>query len=402
LSATRETDLFLDVGMIDFAGSTVVHLTGGMTALIATIVLGPRTGRFYDLRGNPLKVPKEFAGHSLALQMLGVFILWFGWYGFNAGSILNITNDLNHTIVSHTAINTTLAASAGSIMTLFLSTVVAERFTGEIVFSLSYAMNGCLSGLVAITAGCSVVEHWAAIIIGLVGGALYLACSKFLVKKRIDDAVDGIPVHLINGIWGTLSVGLFAVPELLEQVYGRGDHAGWFYSWGQGSADAKLLGAQVVGILFVSGWVMITMFPFFCFLHYVGWLRADSLEEVVGLDAAYSQGVLQTRARAQSEEENMEHYISEYVKQREEKAFIKKINSNSTHGRTILGASMHSMNIINSSMHSRKDSLPRAIESLNNSRHSGSRGSRSINDIAIDNSHGQSEDGLAAPDEGSA
>jgi Amt family ammonium transporter len=247
-----------------------------------------------------------------------------------------------------------------------------------------------------------VVEHWAAIIIGLVGGALYLACSKFLVKKRIDDAVDGIPVHLINGIWGTLSVGLFAVPELLEQVYGRGDHAGWFYSWGQGSADAKLLGAQVVGILFVSGWVMITMFPFFCFLHYVGWLRADSLEEVVGLDAAYSQGVLQTRARAQSEEENMEHYISEYVKQREEKAFIKKINSNSTHGRTILGASMHSMNIINSSMHSRKDSLPRAIESLNNSRHSGSRGSRSINDIAIDNSHGQSEDGLAAPDEGSA
>ena len=190
-------------------------------------------------------------------------------------------------------------------MTLFLSTVVAERFTGEIVFSLSYAMNGCLSGLVAITgewfrcldlvttstslrattspheprffnftpAGCSVVEHWAAIIIGLVGGALYLACSKFLVKKRIDDAVDGIPVHLINGIWGTLSVGLFAVPELLEQVYGRSDHAGWFYSWGQGSADAKLLGAQVVGILFVSGWVMITMFPFFCFLHYVGWLR---------------------------------------------------------------------------------------------------------------------------------
>lgn len=113
---------------------------------------------------------------------------------------------------------------------------------------------------------------------------------------------------------------------------------------------------------------------------------ADSLEEVVGLDAAYSQGVLQTRARAQSEEENMEHYISEYVKQREEKAFIKKINSNSTHGRTILGASMHSMNIINSSMHSRKDSLPRAIESLNNSRHSGSRGSSNKIDSSLDTS----------------
>ena len=102
----------------------------------------------------------------------------------------------NYSTVSHTAINTTLSAAAGCVMTLFLSTVVAEHFTGEITFNLQYAMNGCLSGLVAITAGCSVVESWASIVIGLVAGALYLGFSKLLVKRRIDDAVDAIPVHV--------------------------------------------------------------------------------------------------------------------------------------------------------------------------------------------------------------
>ena len=215
-------------GMVDFAGSCVVHITGGMTALIATLILGPRTGRFYDMRGKLLDEPKEFPGHSLALQCLGVsyrsfrvqfilcrhmtcacisllissrihfqtFILWFGWYGFNAGSIISLTLDDHYLVVSHTAINTTLSAAAGSIMTLFLSTFVVEHFTGEVTFNLQYAMNGCLSGLVAVTAGCSVVESWASIIIGLIAGALYWGFSKILVKRRIDDAVDAIPVHV--------------------------------------------------------------------------------------------------------------------------------------------------------------------------------------------------------------
>lgn len=124
------------------------------------------------------------------------FILWFGWYGFNGGSIIFITVDDNYLVVSQTAINTTLAASAGCIMTLFLSTIVAERWTGEINYNLQYTMNGCLSGLVAITPGCSVVDSWASIVIGIVAGALYLGCSKWLVKRRIDDAVDAIPVHV--------------------------------------------------------------------------------------------------------------------------------------------------------------------------------------------------------------
>ena len=131
-----------------------------------------------------------------ALQMLGTIILWFGWYGFNAGSIISLTLDDHYLVVSHTAINTTLSAAAGSIMTLFLSTFVVEHFTGEVTFNLQYAMNGCLSGLVAVTAGCSVVESWASVIIGLIAGALYWGFSKILVKRRIDDAVDAIPVHV--------------------------------------------------------------------------------------------------------------------------------------------------------------------------------------------------------------
>ena len=124
------------------------------------------------------------------------FILWFGWFGFNSGSIISLTLDDHYLVVSHTAINTTLSAAAGCIMTLFLSTIVEEHLTGEYNFNLQYAMNGCLSGLVAITAGCSVVESWASIIIGLIAGVLYWAFSKLLVKRRIDDAVDAIPVHV--------------------------------------------------------------------------------------------------------------------------------------------------------------------------------------------------------------
>lgn len=107
--------------------------------------------------------------------------------------------------------------------------------------------------LVCFTAGCAIIESWASIIIGIAAGALYLLSSQKLIKYRIDDAVDGIPVHLASGIWGTVSVGLFAVPELLETLYGRSDHVGWFYSFSRGSADATLLACQVVGILCTVG-----------------------------------------------------------------------------------------------------------------------------------------------------
>mmetsp|Transcript_2425 Transcript_2425/g.5250 ORF Transcript_2425/g.5250 Transcript_2425/m.5250 type:complete len:601 (-) Transcript_2425:384-2186(-) len=325
LSATKPEDPLFGVGVVDFAGSSVVHLTGGATALIATLILGPRTGRFYDLRGKPLEKAKDFPGHSLSLQMLGVFILWFGWYGFNAGSTISITTGENYLIASHAAICTTLGGAAGAIMTLFLHTIVEERLTGEVKFNLQYAMNGCLSGLVSVTAGCAVIESWASVVIGLVSGLLYLVSSKFLVKRRIDDAVDAIPVHMVNGIWGCLSVGFFAEPALMEHVYGSSEHVGWFYSWGRGSIDGRLLACQLIGCLFVCGWITITMAPFFWFLHYLGYLRADTLEEVVGLDVEYTGGLMDMHIQSQNEAEaKMEDYVSEYLKRRDERMYIKK------------------------------------------------------------------------------
>jgi Amt family ammonium transporter len=163
----------------------------------------------------------------------------------------------------------------------------AQKKTGEIKFDVSYALNGCLSGLVGVTAGCALIEPWAALVIGSVSGILYLLASKLLIRLRIDDAVDAIPVHLCNGIWGVIAVGLFASPRRMEAIYHRSDHVGWFYSWGRGSADATLLGTNLVGLLFIIGFVILVMVPFFFMMLYLGWFRSDPLEEIVGLDLRY-------------------------------------------------------------------------------------------------------------------
>ena len=127
--------------------------------------------------------------------------------------------------------------------------------------------------------------------IGLIAGWLYLFASSLLIRLRIDDAVDAIPVHMFNGIWGVFATGLFASPRKMELAYGEETNFGWFYHLGDGSFNARLLGAQVVTILFIFGWVLVTMMPFFVWLNYKGWLRADSLEELVGLDISYHGGM---------------------------------------------------------------------------------------------------------------
>jgi hypothetical protein len=161
-----------------------------------------------------------------------------------------------------------------------------ERKTGEYNFDLTCAMNGALSGLVAITSGCAVLEYWAALVTGLTAGLVYLLASRALIKYRIDDACDAIPVHLFSGLWGLLLVGFFASPGRILTAYGPdspvSNHAGIFYGGG-----GTLLGCQVVALLFIAGWAVATMAPFFFWLHYFGWLRVDSLEERVGLDRSY-------------------------------------------------------------------------------------------------------------------
>lgn len=291
LSTTAINPLW-GVGMIDFAGGGVVHMTGGTTALFATSILGPRRGRFHDSTGRKLNTPNEMPGHSVALQMLGTFSLWFGWYGFNAGSALIIPTSNAETVLPLSGVNTTLAGGTAGIVALFANLIILERTTGESFFDLKYLMNGSLSGLVSITASCGIVEPWVAVIIGACAGLFYILGSWALIKLRLDDCVEAIPVHMVNGIWGVIAVGLFASPDRLEDAYGHSKHVGWFYSFGHNGSDGTLLACQCVGILFIFGWILFTMFPFFIWLDMKGWFRSDPLDEIVGLDTSYHGGMI--------------------------------------------------------------------------------------------------------------
>lgn len=299
------------IGMIDFAGSGVVHMTGGATALIAAIVLGPRRGRFYDEDGNPLETPVSFPAHSTALQVLGTFILWFGWYGFNPGSALAIASNDSATTAALCAVTTTLAAASGAVTAMFFDSFMGAQQTGEVHYDITMAMNGGLGGLVGITAGCSVVSPWAAIIIGVVAGLVYYGFSNLLVKMKIDDAVDAVPVHFACGMWGVFSVGLFAQKDL--QVIAAFPDTDQGVFWG-GSGD--LLLCQVCGILWICGWVFALMTPFFLGLNALGIFRVDSLEEEVGLDISHHKGAAYdlTQAKQQDVEELMEIRASRHGK----------------------------------------------------------------------------------------
>lgn len=317
LSPFRSEPL-LGVGVVDFAGSLVVHTTGGLTALIAASVLGPRKGRFY-LDNDGKRRANNFPGHSVALKVLGVLILWFGWYGFNTGSVYYITGKNQALLAQNAAVNTTLAAAAGTISALLAKAWLTERETGEAVFSLSDALLGCLSGLVSMAGGCAYVESWAAIVIGLVSGLLYLTGSRLMVRYGIDDAVDAIPTHMMCGIWGCIAVGLFAEPKYLQASHPQMSSAGLFYS------DGKLLACQVIGILFVVGWVSVLMLPFFAILHYLGWLRADSLEEMVGLDISYHGGMHQIDPDPDSSHQEEERlYYERRERQRQKKHTLRR------------------------------------------------------------------------------
>lgn len=247
--------------------------------------------------------------------MLGTFILWFGWYGFNSGSALLIGNEHTGKIAAISAVNSTLSAGVAGVTALFVNLWYLEKTTGEAFFDLKYAMNGTLAGLVAVTAGCGVMEPWAAVITGFIAGLLYIVGSRGLVRLRLDDAVDAIPVHMVNGLWGLISVGLFASPLRLQMCYGRSIHVGWFYSIRNGEfSDMNLLSVQLVGILFIVGWVFVIMFPFFIWLDWKGWFRADPLEELVGLDTSYHGGLALLTQHESIEPE----YITAFKQQRRE------------------------------------------------------------------------------------
>jgi len=289
-AVTDDENKFMGSGMIDFAGSGVVHMTGGVTALFAAKILGPRIGRFYDSEGEELPTPKHFTPHSVPLQAIGTFILWVGWYGFNPGSTLGISAPGYANVSALCAVNTTLAAAAGSTSAMFTDSMLERYRTRKTIYDITMCMNGALSGLVAITAGCSVVEPWAAVVIGIIAGWVYIFWSSLLVKLKIDDAVDAIPVHLGNGMWGCVATGLFASPGLVDAAYGTPNYGIFYWGGSMGNGIGKLLAVEIIGILFIIGWVGLIMIPYFTLLNTLGLFRVDRFEELSGLDIAKHKG----------------------------------------------------------------------------------------------------------------
>lgn len=151
-------------------------------------------------------------------------------------------------------------------------------------------MNGCLTGLVAITAGCGSVDTWAAVAIGTVAGWVYMFSSKLIIRLRIDDAVDAIPVHMFGGMWGVIAAGLFSKPDLLARAYSLEAHVGWFYEWGRGSGNFTMIGTQLVAVAFILGWVTCTTGILFYTLNFFGMLRISAEEEEAGMDISRHKG----------------------------------------------------------------------------------------------------------------
>ncbi len=252
------------LGHLDFAGSGVVHAVGGLVGLAGAIVLGPRYGKF-DKNGKPRAIP----GHNIALAALGVFILWFGWYGFNPGS----TFSAHHLRISVIAVNTTLAASAASITALLIILLKTGKW------DLGMALNGVLAGLVAITAPCAWVESWAAVVIGIIAGIILVIGVYLLEALKIDDPVGAVPVHGFNGLWGLISVGIFA-----DGTYGNYSITppfvkGLLYGGGAGQLIAQIIGAAV---LFV--WAFGCGLILFKLLDILIGIRVSPREEIQGLD----------------------------------------------------------------------------------------------------------------------
>jgi len=254
------------LGMWDFAGSTVVHSVGGWAGLMGILLLGPRIGKY--VQGRPRALP----GHSMALVFLGGMILWLGWFGFNPGSTMGISGSGANS-VAHIVVTTNLSCAGG----LLAATIVAWLMLGKPDFSMT--VNGALAGLVAITAPCAFVSAPAAVVIGLVAGALVVVSVLGFDRLRIDDPVGALSVHLINGIWGTLSIGLFATKDAPGGI----DRNGLFYDPAEG---VGLLGDQALGVLAVGAFTCAFSLVIWSIIKAAVGLRVEAEAEMKGLDLA--------------------------------------------------------------------------------------------------------------------
>jgi Amt family ammonium transporter len=252
-------------GFHDFAGSCAIHMVGGVSALIGAKILGPRIGKFdTDKNGKVTKV-HAIPGHSLTLGALGVFILWFGWYGFNGAAATSVPQ------LGSIFVTTTIAPAIATVTCMIFTWIKYGKP------DVSMCLNASLAGLVGITAGCDVMDSVGAIFVGIVSGLLVVFGVWLLDNVlHIDDPVGAVAVHMMNGIWGTIAVGLFATTS----APGNDTLNGLFYGGG-----FSLLGKQLTGVITVSAWTAVTItITFLAIKHTIG-LRASAEEEIIGLDA---------------------------------------------------------------------------------------------------------------------
>ena len=250
------------MGFHDYAGSTAIHMVGGIAALIGAIFLGPRIGKYVVDKKTGKKKAKAIPGHSLTLGALGVFILWFGWYGFNGAAAKDVST------LASIFLTTTLAPATATCVTMIFTWIKDGKP------DVSMSLNASLAGLVAITAPCDCVDAFGSIIIGAVSGILVVVVVEGLDKKlHIDDPVGAVGVHLANGVWGTIAVGLFS------RGY-DGVGKGLFYGGG-----FKQLGIQLLGFVAVASWAVITMIIVFALIKKTNGLRVTAEEEIKGLDS---------------------------------------------------------------------------------------------------------------------
>lgn len=290
LSASKASGLLFGSGVYDFAGSGVVHMVGGIAGLWGALIEGPRIGR-YNKEGKPAGIK----GHSATLVVMGTFLLWFGWYGFNPGSFTKILVpygaggggyvDGQWTAIGRTAVTTTLAGCSAALTTLF----GRRLLTGH--WNVLDVCNGLLGGFAAITGGCSLVDPWAAIVCGFVSAWVLIGFNILAAKMRYDDPLEAAQLHGGCGAWGIIFTALFAKEEYVLQAYGLPPSGmssrpyGLFMGGG-----GRLLAAHIIQILVTTGWVTATMAPVFYVLHRFNLLRVSAVDEMAGMDVTRHGG----------------------------------------------------------------------------------------------------------------
>lgn len=337
------------LGFHDFAGSTCVHMVGGLVACLGAALLGPRIGK-YGKDGKPRAIP----GHNLTAMALGVFILWFCWFGFNGGSTVAMSSDADMELASLVMFNTNLAAATATVAAMILTWI---RYGKP---DVSMTFNAALAGLVAVTAPCDCISPEGAFFIGLVAGILVVFSVEFFDKvARIDDPVGAVSVHMVNGIWGTIAVGLFSTG-------GNGVGAGLFYG---GGFDQLL--TQLLGVVSVAAYVLVIMLIIFKLINATVGLRVPAKVEIDGLDihehglaSAYSGFAISDVTGLDMEaNENTDLGESSYDKASEEqKAAAVKVSARKTIVDGVYDTGMHKVSII--CRLSRFDALKNALNTL--------------------------------------